>query len=286
MKGNLKRFSILCAVATAAAIILRFIQIEFITEPETGFFYKNYRGLGIGISFAIFAVVIILIAASAIYGKKPDVYAKPKKFFAAGNIIMAAAVVYEALFSSVGNIVPSWQILFQMILGLICAAIFLFNGLAAYRNTIIPPLWDTALVVFWLIRIMVVFSGYVSVSTIADNVFELTALCTMLVFFLNAAKMRNNVKSDKQYSAILPLAVLAFICCVTYSVPQIINTVLNGVSAHSGRATEITDLAMAIYISGFFHQYFMKNKRKKLAGQAIQMNMFENLKEKPQAAKK
>lgn len=281
MKGNLKRLLILCGTATVCAAVLRFIQLEFMTEPTTGFFYREYETFATVISVIILAVCVIVTVASAAVGKQPRMDAPQNKIFALGNFLMAAAVVYESLFSKVGEVVPSWQVLSQMVLGLVCAVLFFFHGLSAFRDIKIPPMSDIAFVAFWLIRVMVVFSNYVSVSAIAENVYELAALCTSLVFFLNAAKMRNGVKQDNNYPALLALTALAFICCFTYSVPQIVYMIVNGVSAHNGSAAGFTDLALSFYLTGFAVRFFAKDKTAKQSGQAEQLSMFSDGEESP-----
>ena len=259
LETKVKKITAVAAIAALCGIALRIVQLEFIIDSANGFFRKGYEAVGITVSVMVF-VFAALSAAFAAACKLPlNKTPKMTAAFAAANFIMPAAVIYEALFTKIGTAIPSWQILAQVFFGVLCAAVFVLNGLSFFGKIKASPMLDVVFVAFWLIRVMVMFSSYVSVSTIAENVFELAALCTTLVFFLNAAKFKNGVSDGK--TAVMLTGVLALVCCAVYGVPQIA-VMLFGKSEmlHNSGITGFTDVATVIYISAFIHMYYFKRE--------------------------
>lgn len=251
MRVNLKKLGIIAAAGMVLSVALSIILLVFMIESETGFFYREYHTFGLWVCVLIFVISFAVAAASIFTGKKPNTEPPKSKAFGIANFIMGAAVVYESLFAQIGSTIPSWQILAQVAFGICSATLFVLNGLSEFGKGKISPTLELFFIFFWLVRLMIVFTSYIPVSTITENVFELAALCTSLVFFFEKAKMRNNI-TDGKNGKVLPLAFLAFMFCAIYSVPQIIvRLFIKGVEVHSSSVTCFTDLAMAIYIVTF-----------------------------------
>ncbi len=256
MKGNVKKITVLGLAAGVTACVLRFIQLQFMVQAETGFFYREYSDFGIATSVIIVFAAISFAIGCAGYKGELFTFNKPRPIMGIASFLMAASVFYQTLFSAIGSLVPSWQILLQIAFGLSCAVLFVALGVSAFREINIPPMCDILFILFWLVRVIIVFASQISISTIAENVYQMAALCTTLVFFLNAAKMRNGVDADGKYTSLLPLAGLCFICCISYSLPQIVYSFIGGTAGFSANASAYIDLCMAFYIIAFIITYY------------------------------
>lgn len=249
MANSCKKVYFLTLGAVICAVILRIIQMNFVIDAETGFFLSEFHGLGLAMSVTIFVFVLAVAIFSGLNRQIPASVCPITKGFAVCNFLMALAVIYEAFFAQVSSSVPSWQGVLQIIFGFLSAAVFALRGLSAFTEIKVNPIADLAHVFFWLIRLIIVFSSYLAVSVISENVFEIAALCLALVYFLNFAKMQNNVSFVKSAGKLMPLSIATVMLCAVYSLPQII-LMLTGREEllHSQNVTYVTDFCLMIYI--------------------------------------
>ncbi|MBQ0084024.1 MAG: hypothetical protein KBS52_04590 [Clostridiales bacterium] len=261
MKFNLKKLGVITALGMILSAGLCFVLMKFAVEPQTGFFYREYHTLGVATCLLIFIIAAICMLVAALTKKAPNLSPAPCKSFGIGSIIMAAAVIYESLFTQVGATIPSWQTLLQVSFGLFCAAIFILGGLTEFGVSAVPEGFDVAFIIFWLLRVMIVFSNSIASSILFENVFEVAALCSILVFFLVSAKMRNRIPEDGKYGGVLPMAIFTLLICTAYSVPQVIvKFISTDTVTKSTGATFVSDLACAVYIITFIIKYFADRK--------------------------
>lgn len=264
MKITLKKVGLITAFSMILSAALSLMLIKFIIEPETGFFYREYHTFGVWICVLIFVIALFCTVAAALTKKQPVKDAAPCKLFGIANFVMAAAVIYESLFTQIGATIPSWQTLIQVSLGLFSAALLLLFGLAEFGVSEVSPIFDITFILFWLMRAMIVFSNFIPISTVCENVFELTALCSILVFFLVAAKMRNGVKPEGKNKGLLPMAIFTAVICTAYSVPQIIMQIILPLVSSSETKTPggtyLTDLAFAFFAVAFAVKYYADRK--------------------------
>lgn len=250
MANSFKKTYFLTLGAVVCAVILRIIQINFVVDAKTGFFLSEFYGFGIAMSVTIFVFVIAAAVFSGVTIRQiPSTVKLIPKGFAICNFIMALAVVYESFFAQVGGSIPAWQVLLQIVFGFLSAAVFVINGLSAFTEIKINPMANLAHVLFWLVRLIIVFSSYLSVSVISENIFEMAALCLALVYFLNLAKMQNDVSFAKNAGKLMPVSTATFMLCAVYSLPQII-LMLTGREEllHTQNVTYVTDLCLLIYV--------------------------------------
>ena len=249
MAVTLKKIIPLFCVATVCAVILRVIQITLITEAQTGFFLKGYELIGNIVTVAIFLFAAVTVIYTALYKEKEAKQISVSKPFAVLHFLLAAAIIYESLFAQISDVVHTWQILLQIIFGIISALVFAARGYYAFTGKKIAPITSVAHIIFWLIRVIIVFSSYISVSTIAENIFELAALCTALVFFLNFAAFENEIDNSRIERRLLPSATAAVIMGAVYSASQIIVMATGkGDMLHSQTVTFFTNTILVVYI--------------------------------------
>lgn len=277
MKIGLKKIIPLFLVSTVCAVLLRVLQITQMTESATGFFIKGFETLGNAVTIGIFVISAICVIYSSVYkgrGIHPVTVTKP---FGIIHFFLAAAIIYESLFSPVSNAVHTWQILLQIIFGLLSALVFAYRGYSCFTGGKVIPITSVAHIIFWLIRVIIVFSSYISVSTIAENVFEMTAMCTALVFFLNAAAYENEIDPVRIEKRVFPSATAAFITGAVYSASQLV-VILSGKSdtLHVYNATFFTNTVLVLYVLYYMILCFKKPKEEKAEVEAEQIGIFEN----------
>lgn len=281
MKVGLKKIIPLTIVSCFCTVFLRVIQITKITETQTGFFLREHAFLGNLVTVAIFVFAAISVIYSAFYKEKiahPVTITKP---FAVLHFLLAAAIIYESLFADVSQMIYTWQILLQIIFGILSALAFATSGFYAFSGKKSAPIAMVAHIAFFLTRVIIVFSTYISVSTIAENVFEMAALCTALIFFLNAASLENEIDPERFQKRILPSAVAAFIMGACYSASQLVVMLSGkGEMLHSQTVTFFTNIVLIIYIFYYTILAFCPPKQRgepqAEQEEAEQLNMFDD----------
>lgn len=249
MQNTLKRLLVLIGVGSLCAFVLRMIEIVAITEHDTGFFSRGYSAFGTAISIIIFVIIL----SSFIYsiGTRRQASNSPKmtKGFAIVNILLAIAIVYEALFAKVAVLVPTWQLILQIVCGLLSAIIFIYKAYTAWSGKNALAVADVIIVVFWLVRLVVVFASYMSVSAISEHIFETAALCSVLVYFLTISEYANGFEKEKIKTRILPVSVVTFMLCAVHALPQLALLITgNANMLHSDVVTYVTDCVLLVFI--------------------------------------
>ena len=240
---------VLTLLGTLGIIIMRTVQNLLMVETGSGFFFEGY---------ALTATVMLIfmlgiILAAAIYGficpTVPRGAPKPNKIWGAACALVAFAVLYEVFFTEISINIPRWQVVLHFGLGVATTVILLLHAISTVTAFKLPPLLDVILVLFWTIKLIIIFSNYSSLAAITENVFELASLCGILVFVLQFAKLQNGVTPYKTNNTFLGFSVIAFMLCAAYSVPQIILYITGNKNlAHTSNVTFITGFAMMIFI--------------------------------------
>lgn len=278
MKIGLKKIIPLFLVSAVCAVFLRVLQITQMTESETGFFIKNFETMGNAVTIGIFVIAAVCVIYSSVYKGREIGVITVTKPFGVIHFFLAAAIIYESLFSQVSGAIHTWQILLQVIFGLLSALVFAYRGYFAFTGAKVMPITSVAHVLFWIIRVIIVFSSYISVSTIAENAFEMAALCTALVFFLNAAAYENEIDPVRIKKRVFPSATAAFIMGTVYSASQLV-VILSGKqdALHTHNATLFTNLVLVIYVLYYMILCFKRPKEEKTDEEtAEQLGIFEN----------
>ncbi len=249
MNIGLKKLLTITGVGTVCAIALRIMQIIFITETKTGFFIKGLETIGNIVTAAIILIIAVCTVYGAVYKEKEAEKAVITRPFGIVHFILAAAIIYESLFSTVATATETWKILLQMVFGLSAALVFALRGYRAYVGGESSPALSVVYVLFWLVRLIITFSSYISASVLAETVFEMLALCTTLVFFFNMSAIENDVSAPRRQKTILPLSVATILSGAVYSVSQVI-VILSGKGQllHTQNASLLTNAAVVIYV--------------------------------------
>ncbi len=278
MKARLNKNILLFLISTVCAVLLRVLQITQMTEAATGFFIKGFETIGNGVTIGIFVIAAICVIYAA-YSKDKQIYPVTiTKPFGVIHFFLALAILYESLFSNISNTIHTWQILLQMVFGLLSALVLAYRGYCAFTGGKITPITSVSLILFWIIRVIIVFSSHISISVISENVFEMAALCTALVFFLNAAAYENEIDNERIKKRIFPSAMAAFIMGAVYSASQVLLLLSGkGDALHNHNATFFTNTVLVIYVLYYMILCFKKPKEEKSEeATAEQLEIFEN----------
>ncbi len=248
-------------VSLVMTLYARTVQIMYLTEESSGFFYSSNMTEALLLCGFIAVFVIAPAAVAAFVSKKPSDMPIPNFWLSASYVLLAGATLYEALFvkhSTENNVISVLSVGFAA-LSALCLLLQtirpFFSGVDNFfaLSFVFP-------VLFLLFKLCSTFMVYATVSVIASNVFYLMFLCAALIFFFAVAKQQNAVSQNRP-RRILPFAFATCtlgLCCV---VPQSI-AFLFGKTEFSHDNPQNFVLCTAISVFAIVYSFSLYKKEK------------------------
>ena len=256
---SIKQCSIFFAVATTIAVLLRTFMLFYTTNTETGFVKDEYS-LFATIMLVLIVATPVLIYTSFMFTKKDAVTTAPNSiFYKAISIILAAVILYDTFFSTLDYSARSSLKVLEFVAAAVSAAYLIAFAVGDYFNVSLSPAFSLTVVAFWLARLLIIFSSFSALSNIADNMFELAAVCLVLVSSLMVSKHLTLPRTQRQNTITLSL-LLATVCfCFSTCLPRLIVTLSGKASLlHINRLPILTPLVAGIYFLIFAIECFGK----------------------------
>lgn len=236
-------------VATVSAVVIRAIMLFFTIDPQSGFFKKEYGAASI-LMMAIIAAAMCLLYFFARVSKDPIPPRKPGGLFvAAGGLFLAVVILYDTFFYPMEYAAPGWQTSAQTVFAVGAALTLIFVSAAAVFPFSFPPIITLIPLLFWFMRLIIVFTAYTTLATVSDNLFELASLGLILIFFLQYAKIYTSELTEKGGKRTFAIGLSAAGVCLTNSVARILVQLTGHADRlHSTDMPPITCLAAGIFI--------------------------------------
>lgn len=240
---------VLCIITGAT---LRSIMMLYTVDSVSGFIkpeYANPATLIIG--FLVFAAALVFISSLLLKINKeltPQVNSLP---FSVACVIMSAAIIYETFFTEFLDKASSFQQMLQYLFAAASAVSLLFVAFCKLTRRDFGPIITVAPVVFWIMRLIVVFTEFSTISTISDTVIETVVICLAVITFSNYAKIECNMKT-KYISVFFATALLCAYVSAVGSIPRIVTYLLSvGEAMHLNTVPLFTSLATAFFSAAF-----------------------------------
>lgn len=253
--GRCKNYLML-SVATIAAIVMRLIMAFFITDQKSGFVNSE------NIAYALFIVLIILAAAVAVFlqvffGKKEnfrsaDFEGAPRIVI---SILLSFAVILDIGVNKTGVLVPVWMARLYVAVAVVFIAYLIFS--AFKKET--EPLLSVIPVVFWLLRLVMTFIEFSSISNTVDNIIELVTLGVILIFFLTYSKA---ICLDADQKLLRNLNALSFLSCYMAFITAVPKAVIV-FSGHAGILHQNNRSFLLTLLTGVYILFFVFQNNKK-----------------------
>ena len=219
---TLKMNYIIFAVATLSGVAVRTAMLLFTIDSYNGFIKTEYASAAIAICvFLVTAAVVIFLTSFLVRTETeitPTISGIP---FTVGAVALAVAAVYETFFSDLVPRQVGLQNTLQYITTIIAAGCLLYIAVCKITGRVFPPYLSIGPIIYWMMRLVTVFTGFSTISTISDTLIETASMCFTLLVLLFYAKIEcgQPVKSYRIYYSIA--LVNGFICALG-SIPRII----------------------------------------------------------------
>ncbi len=260
MKLN-KIMSFFC-IGLPICVCLRIFQIVFTIEFETGFYVNEFATIGKVISAVIFVFCGLLCLYSFKYYKSPENPPKQNMLLSVTSIGLAAVTILQAFGESSYVLTLPWQVWLMRLLGVVAAAYFVMFGIKYYLNFKFPLILNIVPSLFMIVRTAFVFINTSSLAHISDNVLLIAVYCAILLFFVNFAKLYNDIDNEKNFRKLLASGLVSASLCLTQSLPHIVVNIASGNKyLHVSHISNISVLLMGVFILTFLvSHFFIGNK--------------------------
>ncbi len=247
---------IFSAFAAISVVVLRCIQIFFITDPKTGFFLENMEEIGTALT--LFTVAMIALSSVLIFlFKKEDINPIPTNSSVLGCTALLAGLAHfiEPIISDADlTTLPSALAGLRFIMILAAGGVFCWFGIAMLRNKAFPYSLFTVLIISWVVRLMSTFISYTGMSNISENFYDVLMLITTLVFILIQGKALYGLTRGKNSRALISTGIGAVLCTTTSALPCIIVSLF---SEENISHTPVDNPVTGIYTAAFITAYLV-----------------------------
>lgn len=247
-------------IATGAA--MRSLMLLYTIDPVSGFIKNEYS------LYAILIIVFLVAAAAIVFLSgtllktnselTPHIDGIP---FSVVLVLMAAAIIYETFFSQLLDRASIFQKLLQYLFAAAAAVALLFIAFCKLTKRDFNPIISVAPIIFWIMRLIIIFTEFSTISTISDTVIETASMCLALITFLCYSKIECAMPSKYQ-NLFLASAMLCGYVCALGSVPRIISDIMSvGQAVHLNTVPTFTALACALFSTVFAYKLYMSIKK-------------------------
>lgn len=204
-------------------VYVRTAQLLYLTDAESGFFTADSKAIAAVLS--LFMVVATSISVGLSTQTRRTAQGAPKKsvVLSASAFCLSFAMLYDVLFVEyVTN-----QTLFIMLtdlFGILSSLALLLFAIRPYIKVFdkINKLVYIVLPLFFMFKLITVFTVYATVSVIAANVVTLLFLCAALLFFLFLLKLECGIAAGRSACALFPISIASSIISACAFIPQIV----------------------------------------------------------------
>lgn len=245
--------------ALPLSIILRLIQQIFIVDNNTGFFKHEFMAFGITVLVIIFAVAVMFSVFAFLSHRSPEQPPKSNLFLSIASFLTALSLFLENYIVTPNYTVMNLQTILLNITALLSILLFLGYGFKRFFDFTLPGFCFLFPCVYFILKTILEFTVVSALAVISENILFITALCSLMVFFLQFAKLYN--KTDKEYNfrKLLASGLVAVLFCFVQSVPFFIYGFMTGFEKiHTNVFSNITLFITGLFILTFLSLHYSR----------------------------
>ncbi len=241
---------IIFAFSVLIGVALRTFMLLFTVEYDSGFIKSQYTVL------VIFMAILLLIAATLIffssyYQKKRNLKLPVSNtvIYGVAEALMAVAIIYEAFFSPLLSYISGVQFTLHKVAALISAAALIYMCVCRFTKSEFPKIITIIPVLFWITRVITVFTEFAILATVTDTVLETISMCLALLVFLNFSKQQCGieVKNERLNFAV---SMLCGYFCALSSIPRFICAIISpNAFGYFSNIPALTTFAAALFVT-------------------------------------
>ncbi len=258
---NIKQSYLYLIISSAVAVVLRTLMLTFAIDPDSGFIKNEYNLIAV----AVFAAIGLLAALCFLFGFLPRAKycdkAPHSYFYKFSSVALAAVILYDTVFSRSEYPASAFFKTAELITAILSAIVLISFVITDYMNLEFPIILSVAPVLYWFVRLIIVFTSLSTLASTPDSIFELAALSLILISSLQAAKTLCIEQRPKIHSLNFALFLTTALTCFTTALPRAILTAGENASLlHSNDLPMLSTLVAGIYFLSFAIDCYKENK--------------------------
>lgn len=240
-------------------LALRVFQLLFTIDAKTGFYTAESGNYGIILLILIFVFCIATFVFALFVHNRPENPPKTNPVLSIAAFFLAMVIICEMFFGSLQFSFVGWQTLVLKIAGIFAALFFLWYCLSPAIGFRLSPTLATVPAIYFTARLICDFTAISKLALISDNIILIVTYCVILLFFLNFAKLYNDVNKEKNFKNLLSTGLCGAMLCLINSVPNIVvNFISQSGYLHTSMTTNLILLFTGLFIIVFLHSHFSK----------------------------
>lgn len=262
---KLNKIFLLFAVTLPISVLLRFLQIAFTVEFQTGFFKPEQTVFGVVLLCLIGAACVELAVFSHFSFRTPEIKKRniPE---AAVSVLCAAVLGYELVQESFAGTVLAWQLAALSVTGFATVLLLLIHGISLITDFPLPKLCYIIPILYFLVRLICAFTSISSLALISDHLILMAAYCTGLLFFLHFGKLQNDIDPDHTFRRLLGSGLCFVLLSAVQSLPYFVfNYLLKKSYTHTTFTANLSLLAFGLFAAVMLFSAFCGKRSEETA---------------------
>ena len=180
------------------------------------------------------------------------------------SAVLGVWMIYESVTVVSPASVPAWQGAAMNVLGVLSGLMFLAYAASGLVKFTLPGALFILPVLFWMLRLIWVFTALNTLALTVEHVFLLMACSALLVFMLQLAKLMSGQGNSYHFKWMLVSGVCAVIFCADYALPNLLLELAGSRTASKESvSSEIMILLTAAFVLVFLIAYFDQRNLKR-----------------------
>ena len=237
-------------------VIIRSFELIYMVDSATGFFKPEFRAIGICALVVILAAVAVVSAFSSAAFREPKASPEINLPLSLTSIALSVLTIYSLAFMPYFIQNSPFQKKMTMIFGVLFALFFFIYSFKAIKDFKIISIAYTIPTIFWIFKLMGIFTEISAISLITENIFNILSGCAVLVFMLEFSSFECFGKKDPN-PTLLASGIAAFMLCTLASVPPLCAALVLGADhIHENNVNIFTLLFTGLFIIVFIVSHF------------------------------
>lgn len=251
-----KRVIMFFLVLLPISLVLRFLQLNYIVDAKTGFFLPEFQVFGYSILAFFFLVALMFVVFAFISHRSPDHTPEPSIVLSIASFVAAFGVFSETFLIGVAF---SAQTILLNISALLTIAFFIAFGLKRFFHLELPSFAYLLPCIYFIFDIIREFTTISALSVISDNILLIAALCSLMVFSLQFAKLYNKVDSEYNFRKLLSSGLVSSLFCFVQSVPYFIFNIISPTdNTHISFGSNLALFCIGCFVIVFIASHFSR----------------------------
>lgn len=244
-------------ISLVLSIGLRTYEIVALTDSATGFVEHEHSSLATTLTGIIAALAAVVTVCACTVKRNPMKLPKTSIILSVSSFLLSFGILLDIANVYFSSNVPYWQAALVNVSGIVSVVFFVCYGVTAFISFHLPRALFIAPVIYWLFKLVCVFTSISSISLLIDYAFMMIAICATLLFMFEFSKLANKINLKSSYKRILITGFLAAFFSFLTVLPSLLARAFGIVTVfREGSADAVVYLLSAVFITVFVMNMF------------------------------